>query len=88
MTRDTPEQGEDGRFQARITLDDVLDIFDAVEGPPVITSNDIAAALDCSGDTARLKLNELAAQHQVARRSAGRTTLWWRTEDFEEENDE
>jgi hypothetical protein len=84
MARDTPEQGEGGRFQARVTLDDVLDVFETVEGPPVITSSDVAGAFDCSGDTARLKLNTLKDQNRVANRSAGKTTLWWRIDDAEE----
>jgi hypothetical protein len=85
MARDTPEQGEGGRFKARITLDDVLNVFDRVEGPPVITSSDVAAALDCSGDSARSKLKELAAQNRVESRASGRPTLWWRTDDFSTE---
>lgn len=91
MTENTPEQGDDGRWQARITPEDVLDVFEAVDGPPIITSNDVSKALDCSSDTARNKLNTLFGQRRVEKRQAGRTTLWWRTEDFPDEegsNDE
>ena len=84
MTEDTPEQGEGGRWQARVTLEQVLDVFDRVAGPPVITAKDVAEHCDCSGDTARNKLGTLYDQGQVAKRTAGRPTLWWRTADFEE----
>lgn len=83
MAGNTPEQGDGGRWQARVTIEDVLDVFETVEGPPVITSNDVSSALDCSGDTARNKLNTLFGQRQVEKREAGRTTLWWRPADLE-----
>ena len=88
MTGNAPEQGDGGRWQARVMLDQVLDVFEHVEGPAVITSNDVTAALDCSGDTARRKLRTLQDQGRVASREAGRTTLWWRTDDGEKVSDD
>ena len=88
MPGNTPEQGDGGRWQARVTPEDVLDVFESVAGPPVITSNDVASSLDCSGDTARNKLNTLYGQRRVDKREAGRTTLWWRAADFEEVSDD
>lgn len=78
------ERREDGgRFAETVTLDVVLGVFDRVAGP-VVTSGDVADALDCSRETARRKLRALEDRERVAsRRTAGRV-VWWQTGDGSE----
>lgn len=70
------ERGDSGQFIESSSGDDVLRVFDAVEGP-VVTSADVAEALDVSRETARRKLSELEDEGQVAsRKTAGRVVYW------------
>jgi hypothetical protein len=70
------ERDDSGRYGETVTLDAVLDVFDAVDGP-VVTSGDVAERLDCSRETARRKLRALENRGTVAsRRTAGRV-VWW-----------
>jgi hypothetical protein len=79
MSRD---RGDSGRYTETVTLDDVLGVFEAVAGP-VVTSGDVADALDCSRDTARRKLGALEDQGRVdSRKTAGRV-VWWLVESRE-----
>jgi predicted transcriptional regulator len=66
-----------------VTPDDVLGVFDSVEGP-TITTSDIVNVLNCSREVARNRLNELVERGLVARRKSGRVVLWWRVESDEE----
>lgn len=71
-----------GQYVETATLGDVLDAFDTVDGPPVVTSADIADATGLSADSARRKLNTLRERGEVAKRdTAGRVVLYWRTGD-------
>lgn len=71
---------EHGQFTDQITLSDVLDVFDTVDGP-VITSGDVASVTGCSNDTARRKLERLHERSRVGRRkTAGRVVYWRRDE--------
>jgi hypothetical protein len=72
------DRGDGGRYTETVTPDAVLDVFDTVEGP-VVTSGDVADALDCSRETARRKLRTLEAQDRVASRKTAGRVLWWRT---------
>ncbi|WP_262181694.1 hypothetical protein [Haloarcula laminariae] len=74
------EHGNSGEFVETVTLADVLDTFDAVEGP-VILSADVADRLDCSRQTARRKLQQLYDRGDVDRRKVSRRVVYWRTED-------
>lgn len=75
------QRGETGQFVETVTLEDVLEVFDEVEGPPVVTSADVADATGVSRDSARRKLEELEERGEVdSRRTAGRV-LYWRTAD-------
>lgn len=74
MSRD--ERGDAGRFTETVTPDDVLDVFDAVDGP-VVTSGDVAEVLECSRETARRKLRTLEERGRInSRKTAGRV-VWW-----------
>ena len=70
------KRGESGEFAETVTHARVLDVFGSVEGP-VITSTDVAEALDCSDETARRKLTRLYEAGVVERRKTGRTLVWW-----------
>jgi HTH domain. len=70
------ERGDSGRYTEAVGLDDVLGVFETVEGP-VVTSGDIADAVDCSRETGRRKLARLEEQGRVAsRKTAGRVVYW------------
>ena len=80
----TRKRGDGGRYTETVTLADVLDVFGEVEGP-VITSGDVADALDYSRETGRRKLSRLEEQGRLdSRKTAGRV-VWWRTESEEHE---
>lgn len=65
-----------GRYETKATPDDVLDVFDIVDGP-VVTSSDVADALDVSGETARQRLADLEADGALGSRKTGRTRVYW-----------
>jgi hypothetical protein len=73
------EHGDDGAFVETITLDDVLEVFDAVDGP-VILSADVADELSCSRETARRKLGDLHERGDLDRRKVSRRVIYWRPE--------
>jgi len=80
------ERDESGRYMADVTPEEVLEVFDSVEGP-TITTSDVVDVLECSREVARNRLNELVERGLVARRKSGRVVLWWRVEaDQETEN--
>lgn len=72
------ERSETGRYTERITLENVLTVFETVEGP-VVTSGDVAETLECSRETARRKLRSLEEQDQVASRKTAGRVVWWTT---------
>jgi hypothetical protein len=71
------EREDTGRFTETVTLDDVLGVFETVDGP-IVTSGDVAEALDCSRETARRKLSSLEKQEDVASRKTAGRVVWWR----------
>ena len=70
------ERGGTGRYVETTALDDVLGVFGEIRGP-VVTSADVADALDCSRDTARRKLGELRRQGRVESRETAGRVVWW-----------
>lgn len=81
------ERGEDGVYVEDTSHEDVLGVFDLVEGP-VITSGDVADALGCSTETARRKLTELYDEGRIGRRkTAGRVVYWRLVETYVDEVD-
>jgi len=71
------KHGEGGTFVETVSLEDVLDVFDAVDGP-VILSADVADTLDCSRETARRKLNDLYERGDLDRRKVSRRVVYWK----------
>jgi len=70
------ERDESGRYMADVTPEEVLGVFDSVEGP-TITTSDVVDMFDCSREVARNRLNELVEREVVARRKSDRVVLWW-----------
>jgi len=52
-------------------------VFEQVAGP-IITSGDVADALDCTTEAARQKLLQLHEDGELGKRKAGRTLVYWR----------
>jgi HTH domain. len=76
------ERDDSGQYTETVTLDDVLGVFEAVEGP-VVTSGDVAETLDCSRETARRKLRTLEEHGRVASRKTAGRVVWWVVTDRE-----
>lgn len=74
------ERSEAGQFVETVTLEDVLGVFDRVDGP-VITSSDVADELGCTTEAARQKLTRLYDRGEVDKRKTGRTVVYWRVDE-------
>lgn len=77
MARD---RDDTGKYVESATLEDVLKLFDEIEGP-VITSSDIAERFDITTEAARQKLTRLVDRGDLEKRKSGRTTLYWQSVD-------
>jgi hypothetical protein len=71
------ERTEAGTYAETVSLDAVRDVFDAVRGP-VVTSSDVAEALECTTEAARQKLTRLYDRGELDKRKTGRTVVYWR----------
>lgn len=71
------ERNERGQIIESVTPDDVLELFEEIEGP-VLSSGDVAEHFDVTTETARAKLNALAERRDVDHRRVGRTKVYWR----------
>ncbi|MFB6198889.1 MAG: hypothetical protein ABEI52_11595 [Halobacteriaceae archaeon] len=82
------ERGEGGQFVETVPMKEVLSVFDRIRGP-VITSSDVADALNCTTEAARQKLSRLYDQGTVDKRKTGRVVVYWRTSEHtpQERND-
>jgi hypothetical protein len=78
------ERTQGGEFTEETTLGEVLDMFERVTFPSMMTG-EVADDLGISSESARQKLLALSDQGRVATRKAGRTRLWWRTDDASED---
>lgn len=71
------ERSETGEFTETVTLNDVLDVVRSTENP-IVTTKDVASALDCTTEAARQKLTRLHEKGRVKRRTVGsRAVVWW-----------
>jgi hypothetical protein len=73
------EHGDDGAFVETVALDDVLGVFDAVDGPAILSA-DVADELGCTRETARRKLERLYDRGDLDRRKVSRRVIYWRPE--------
>lgn len=78
------ERGDAGQYIETVTLDDVLAVFATVDGPPVVTSADVAEATGLSRDSARRKLETLRDRGRVDRRKSAGRVLYWPTDAVED----
>ncbi|WP_241431541.1 hypothetical protein [Natrialba hulunbeirensis] len=76
LNRMPREHGDSGTFVETVSLEDVLGVFDVVDGP-VILSADVADELDCSRETARRKLQALYERGDLERRKVSRRVVYW-----------
>lgn len=77
--KDSRSRDDSGQYVAEVTAEDVLGVFETVEGP-TITTTDVVNTLGCSREVARNRLSELDERGLVERRKSGRVVLYWRTD--------
>jgi hypothetical protein len=79
MAEEGRDRNTNGQFVGRITLDDVIAIFDEREDRArPLTANDVMDALDCSRRTAHDKLEALVEDGVLETRKIGsRGRVWW-----------
>lgn len=71
---------ETGEFVETVTPERVVETIREADGP-IVTTRDVADALECTTEAARQKLVTLTEQGRVARRKVGaRAVVWWLTE--------
>ena len=73
-------------IQQQVTPDDVLAVLDDLD-LPFLTSKLVAQQLDCSGQTARNRLNALADQGELTRIDLGQRQAVWCRSDYEAATD-
>jgi len=74
----TRERNDSGQYVETVSPDDVIDVFQTVDGP-AITSSDVAEALGCTTEAARQKLARLVDSGELDRRKTpARTVIYWR----------
>jgi hypothetical protein len=66
---------DDVTFVETVALDDVLDVFDAVEGPVVLLA-DVADELRCAKETARQRLEQPHDRGDLNRRKVSRRVIY------------
>jgi predicted transcriptional regulator of viral defense system len=77
MSQDGRERNQQGQYVETVTLDRVLDAVASAD-EPFMATGDVADALDCSREAARLKLTELHDQGRIERRDVrGAVVVWW-----------
>lgn len=69
---------EDRGRPVKVTVEDVYEAFDRVQGPAA-TGSELARELGVSKQTALRRLDELCEQGRVASKDRG-VKIWWRTD--------
>lgn len=64
------ERDDEGQYTEEITINSVLDVFGNAD-LPVLTSNEVAEALDCSRASAYNKLETLVDQGELQKKKVG-----------------
>lgn len=80
------DMDSEGRFVQKFDKEDVMKVFDMVEGPTIV-AGDVADAYDSGAETARRRLRELYADGRVDKRKARKRVLWWRVDEDEDSPD-
>lgn len=76
----TTDRDNAGQYQQQMTRDDILQVFEDVEGPAIMTS-DLASHLECTPETARKRLQRLDDLGVLESRTTGGRNLYWRKQD-------
>lgn len=72
-----PDRNKRGQYTEEISLDDVIDVFQATD-LPAVNARYIADELGCTRQAADQKLRKLAADGRVERgKLSPRTVIWW-----------
>ena len=83
----TRERNDSGQYVETVSPDDVIDVFQTVDGP-AITSSDVAEALGCTTEAARQKLARLVDSGELDRRKTpARTVIYWRASPTDERDE-
>lgn len=64
------ERDESGQYVEQVTLESVLEVFNRAE-VPVLTATEVADELDCSRPSAYSKLEALAEQGELHKKTVG-----------------
>lgn len=71
------ERDEHGRFEEKVQLEDVLEMFDSEP----VSATEVAERFDISNRAALNKLEKLREQGEIERKNVGsRAVVWWRPE--------
>jgi len=73
------ERGDSGQYVSTVGGEDVLGVFDEVEGP-VVTSADVAERMGVTRETGRRKLNGLVDEGVLAKRKTAGRVVYWRVD--------
>ena len=81
MSRGDRKRNQEGEYVETVTRERVLAALEDTD-KPIMATGDIADALECSREAARLKLMELAEGGEVERHNVrGAVVVWWPTDD-------
>jgi predicted ArsR family transcriptional regulator len=81
MSQGDRERNREGQYVETVTSERVLSVLEGAD-EPVMATGDVADALECSREAARLKLTDLAEDGEVERHDVrGAVVVWWPTDD-------
>jgi len=81
MSQGDRERNREGQYVETVTRERVLSVLEDAD-EPVMATGDVADALECSREAARLKLTDLAEDGEVQRHDVrGAVVVWWPTDD-------
>ena len=81
MSQGDRERNREGQYVETVTRERVLSVLEDAD-EPVMATGDVADALECSREAARLKLTDLAEDGEVERHDVrGAVVVWWPTDD-------
>jgi len=75
------KRNQEGEYVETVTRERVLGALEDAD-EPIMATGDVADALECSHEAARLKLTDLAEDGEVERHNVrGAVVVWWPTDD-------
>jgi DNA polymerase/3'-5' exonuclease PolX len=74
------QRTETGEYVETVTSEKVIDALESI-ADPVATATEVGEEIDCTGQAARKKLNQLHETGKVERKTVGtRAVVWWLSE--------